>query len=126
MRLSCNRRGYNLVSVIVATAILAIAVTMAASTFISASRVAKGSADFTVASNYAEGVMERIRLEPFDRVKTTNVTNHLPALPSVKCEIEVAAQSPGLKQVTVTCSWAEGRRARHVRFSTLLAKGGVR
>lgn len=121
-----DNRGGTLLSVIVAVVILTIALTMATSSFYSASRLARQSASFTLAGNFTEGVLEKTRSQPFDTIRTTEVATDLPKLPQAHCTVSVTERAAGLKQVTVKCSWLEGKRTRKTEFSTLVAKGGAR
>ena len=68
-----NNRGFTLIAVVVSGVILAIALTAAASAFIGASRLTKHAAQFTVASNFAEGVMEEVRSRPFGQIASADV-----------------------------------------------------
>jgi len=116
-------RGTTLVTVIVSIAILAVALASAASVFISAAKLAKHAANVTSAASFAESVMERVRSQPFASMESADVERGLPNLPGVRCEIAVASPEPGLKQITVTCSWTEGANPYNVRYSTLAAGG---
>ena len=126
MRARSDKRGFTLVAAMVAAVILAIALAAAASAFIGASRLTKQAAQFTVASNFAEGVMEEVRSEPFGQIASADVGTRLPKLPGVKCRVDVMPQGGALKEITVTCSWRLPNRTRSVRFSTLVARGGTR
>lgn len=126
MKKELSNKGMTLISVVVAAGILAVALAMSTSAFISGTRLTHSAADFTRASNFAEGVMERVRSEPFGRIESMDVTNGLPNLPGARCGVEVTSQAPNLKQITVTCSWNDGKRPRRVQFSTLVVKGGER
>ena len=119
-------RGLSLVAVIVSVAILGVALTMATSAFLSSSRLTKQAANFTLASNFAEGVMERVRSQPYGAIASRQVTNGLPKLSGATCEVKVAPQGDSLKQIVVTCAWREGERRRGVKLATLVAKGGSR
>lgn len=119
-----SKRGMALVMVIVSIAILAIALAAAASAFVSASRLTKHAAYQTAASDLAESEMERARSLPFDSIRAANVTTGLQSLPRGKCTVAVEVPEPGLKVITVTCSWVESKTPNHVRFSTLVAGGG--
>jgi Tfp pilus assembly protein PilE len=120
-----SKRGAGLVSVMVAVAILAITLTAATSAFMSASKLTKHAGCFTKASNFAEGVMERVSAQSFGSIRSTEV--HAPAaLPEGKCSVVVAKRDSGLKEITVICSWVEGTTPHKVRFSTLAAEGGRR
>ena len=126
MKTTADNRGMALVSVIVAVAILTIALTMATSTFYSASRLTTHTAGLAVASNFAEGVLEKTISRRFDAIRSHAVTADLPNLPEPTCSVNATPRENGLKEVTVTLSWTENERAREVRFSTLVAKGGRR
>ena len=115
-----------LVSVIVAVAILTVALTMATSSFYSASRLTTHTANLAVASNFAEGVLEKNISRPFDAIRSHAVTADLPNLSEPTCSVNATPRENGLKEVMVTLSWTENERAREVRFSTLVAKGGRR
>lgn len=118
-----SKRGVALVMVIVSIAMLAIALAAAASAFVSASRLTKHAAYVTAASNFAESEMERVRSLPFASIRTASVAG--PAgLPGAKCAVAVAVPEPGLKEITVTCSWVERKIPYYARFSTLAAGGG--
>jgi len=119
-------RGLTLLAVVVAAAIVAIALAAAASGFIGASRLTKQAADFTIASNFAEGVMEEVRSRPYGRIVSGGVHEGLPKLPGVTCAVQAEPQGDALKEVTITCSWRELGRSRAVRFATLVARGGAR
>lgn len=121
-----NNLGIGLISVIVAIAILATATTAAVSVFFSAARLTRLAADFTMASNFAEGVMERVTADPFDDIAAKETTAGLPVLSDAKCLLDVKPAGDGLKEVTVTCSWNEGETRYHITFSTLVARGGAR
>ena len=116
-----NRRGAGLISLIVSISILAVALTAAASVLISASRLTKHAAYVTVASNFAESEIERVRSQPFSSIGTMSVTRGLPKLPRARCDVSVAKPEPGLKEITVICSWVEGKSPYTVRFSTLVS-----
>ena len=118
-----NQRGTTLITVIVSIAILAIALSAAASAFISASRLTKHAANYTTASNFAQSEMERVLTQPFESIRTTEVPKGLPALSDARCVVTVDRPEPLLKQITVTCSWVEGKTAHSVRFSSLAAGG---
>ncbi len=120
------REGLALVSVIVAATIVGIAVSMAATALIGGVRVSQQAAHFTTASSFAEGVLERVRAQPFGPISSGPVTEALPRLAGAQCRIGVTPRGPGLKEVIVTCSWSERGQARSVRLATLIAKGGVR
>jgi hypothetical protein len=113
-----------LVMVIVSISILAIALAAAASAFMSASRLTKHAAYVTAASDLAESEMERARSLPFASIRTANVTTGPQNLPQGKCTVAVASPEPGLKEITVTCSWVERKMLYQVRYSTLAAGGG--
>ena len=119
-----SKRGTALVTVIVSIAILAIALAAAASAFMSASRLTKHAAYVATASNFAESETERVRSLPFDLIKTANITGGLPNLPQSQCAVSVIKPEPGLKEITVTCSWVERKIPYHARLSTLIAGGG--
>ena len=121
-----SRRGTTLVTVMVSGAMLAIALVAAASAFIGAAKLTRHAACFTKASNFAEGVMERTCSQPFGSITTVNVTTGLPDLPQAGCSVSVIQPEAGLKEITVTCSWAEGTKPCRVRFSTLAAGGAGR
>jgi len=121
-----DKRGLALISVIVAVAILTCALTMAVSAFVSAARLTRHAANFTAASNFAEGVMERVKAEPFAGIKTAEVRSGLSTLPQAACTVNVKPAGDGLKEVAVACSWVEAGQRREVRFSTLVAMGGAR
>jgi len=110
--------------VIVSIAMLAIALAAAASAFISASRLTKHAACMTTAGNFAESEMERVRSLPFDSIRTANITRGLTSLPRSQCAVSAIKPEPGLKEITVTCFWVEGKIPYHARFSTLAAGGG--
>jgi|GEM_PF-1371289 len=121
-----NRRsGTSLVSLIVSIAILAVALASAASVLISTTRMTKHAANQSAAASFAESVMEHVRSQPFASIGSVNVTRGLPNLPGVRCAVEVTSPERRLKQITVTCSWAERANPYSVRYSTLLA-GGMR
>jgi len=120
-----NRRGIAIITVIVSMAIIAVALTMAVSAFVSATRLTRHAANFTLASNFAEGALERARSQPFDSIRTMSISD-LPKLPEVKCDLSVTSLENGLKNLTVTCAWTEGTRPCRVVFSTLVARGGSR
>ena len=119
-----SKRGMALVMVIVSIAILAIALAAAASAFMSASRLTKHAGYVAAASNLAESEMERVRSQPFASIGTANITRNLPSLPQSQCAVSVIKPEPGLKEITVTCSWVERKIPYHARFSTLVAGGG--
>lgn len=121
--ISKNQRGVGLISVMVSIVILLTALSLITSTFVGASRLTHRAANFTSAGNFAESVMERVTSQPYDRVVATKITNGLPKLPGVQCDIAVRNTGDGLKEVTVTCSWLEGQTPRRTEFSTLMAKG---
>lgn len=114
-----------MVSVMVAVAILAIALVGATSGFMSASKLVKHASCFTAASNFAEGVMERVSSQSFGSIRSTNVAAPA-ALPAAECSVSVTKRGAGLKEIVVTCSWVEGTTPCRVRFSTLSAEGGRR
>ena len=118
-----NRSGETIITLIVSIAILAVALAGAASVFISASKLTRHAANMTAAANFAESAIEHVRSEPFASIKTVNVTRGLPKLPGVRCAAAVASPEPGLKEITVTCSWAEGQTPYSVRLATLVAGG---
>jgi len=124
MKTPHSARGVTLISVMVSVAILAIALAMAASAFIGAARLTRQAADFARAGEFAEGVMERVRLQPFDSVRSVAVVKGLPDLPRARCEVRVTLREPALKEVTVMCSWHDDDRARNVRYCTLIAQSG--
>jgi hypothetical protein len=121
-----DNRGVGLVSLMVGVAILVIALTMAASTFYSASRLTRQAASFTQASNFAEGVLEQTASQPFNSIRTNEIAADIHGVSNARCMVGVIAREPGLKEVTVTCSWKEDSRQRNVRLATLVAKGGLR
>lgn len=121
-----SRRGLTLASVMAAAAVLAIALTMTTSAFISAARLTACAANLTAASNFVEGVMERTISMPFDRVASVQVTADLPELPQARCRVEVTPHGERLKEVSVICDWVENGRPRKVTLSTLVARGGLR
>jgi len=118
-----DNRGAGLIGVMVSIAILMIALTAAVSSFYSASRLTKEVNSLSIASNFAEGVMERTTALPFDQIITSEVTDRLPELPEVSCNVNVKPCGNGLKEVTVTCKWIEMKRERTTGFSTLIARG---
>lgn len=120
-----SRRGATLISLMVSIAILAVALAAAASAFISAARLTKQAGHYTAASNFAQSIMEREMAQPFNSIRTGSVTDHLPNLPNAACGVTVDRPEPLLKQVTITCSWTEGRSPRTLRLCTLVA-GGAR
>ncbi len=120
-----DRRGAGLVAVMVSVTVLAIALTAATSAFMSASRLTRHAAHFARASNYAEGVMERVSSQPFRSIKNTDIEAPA-ALPGGQCVVSVTDRKGGLKEVTVTCSWVEGETSHRARFSTLVAEGQQR
>jgi type II secretory pathway pseudopilin PulG len=121
-----SSKGIALVSVIVAAAILGIAISLAATSLISGARVARQAANITAASNFAEGILERVRSQPYGSISSREITDELPDLPSARCEVKVTPRGAGLKEVTVTCSWQEAQRPRSVKLATLVASRGVR
>lgn len=121
-----NNRGFGLAGLMIGVVILLIALTMAASSFYSASRLTRQASSFTKASNFAEEVIERVRLQPYASIHTTEIKTGIPKLHDTRCMANVKEREPGLKEVTVTCSWLEGTRHREVRFSTLVARGRMR
>jgi hypothetical protein len=121
-----DERGTGLISVMVSMVILLVALSMITSTFMGASRLTHRAANFTSAGSFAEGVMERMTSQPFDRVAATKVTNGLPRLPGAECAVSVRDAGDGLKEITVTCSWLEGQQRRKTAFSTLMARGDRR
>lgn len=118
-----NRRGMALITLLASIAILAIALAGAASVFVSASRLTKHAACVTTASNCAESQMERLRSQSFGSIRTTSVNAGLPKLPGARCDVSVTTPEPGLKEITVSCSWTEGKRPYTVRLSTLRSGG---
>jgi hypothetical protein len=121
-----ENKGFSLVSVVVAGAIVGIALALAASALIGGSRLSQQAVRFTAASNFTEGVLERVTAKPFESISARTVTDHMPTLPGARCEISVTPRGEGLKEVLVTCSWRERDRPRSVRLGTLVAKGGAR
>jgi type II secretory pathway pseudopilin PulG len=121
-----DERGTGLISVMVAMVILLVALSMITSTFFGASKLTRRAANFTAAGNFAEGVMERVTSQPFDRVITTKVTDGLPRLSGADCAVGVRDTGEGLKEITVTCSWSEGDQRRKTALSTLMARGDRR
>lgn len=119
-------RGFSLISVVVAGAIVGVALVLAASALIGSARLSRQAMHLTTASNFAEGVLESVRSQPFESISTRPVTDDLPSLPGARCDIGVTPRGTGLKEVLVTCSWREMDRPRSVRLATLVAKGGVR
>lgn len=117
-----NNRGLTLVAVMVGGAIIMVALAIAVSAFFSASRLTRNAAYFTRAGNFAEGVMEQVRSEPYDRLVSRAVKENLPDLPGARCEIVVSEREVGLKEARVICSWKEGDRERSVHYSTLAAR----
>lgn len=115
-----------MITLIVSIAILATALTAAASAFISASKLTRHAANYTAASNFAQSEMERVISRPFDSIRTSDVSKNLPTLAGVHCAVAVESPEPQLKQITVTCSWTEGKTPHNVRLSTLAAGGGRR
>jgi len=116
-------RGATLISLIVSIAILAVALAGAASVFVSASKLTRHAANMTAAGSFAESVMEHIRSQAFGSIKSVGVTRGLPKLHSARCEVSAVARERGLKEITVTCSWVEGKSSYSVRFATLVAGG---
>lgn len=116
-------RGTSLITLIVSIAILAVALAAAASVFVSASKLTKHAANTASAASFAESAMEHVRSEPFASIKSVDVTRGLPNLPEVRCGVTVTSREPGLKQITVTCSWSEGGTPYSVCYSTLAAGG---
>lgn len=121
-----DRRGTTLLTVVVSIAILSVALTMTTSAFFSASRLTRQAADFARASSFAESVLERVRVQPFESIATSQVTNGLPSLIDARCSIDVKAPEPGLKEITVTCAWTSGEKQRQAAISTIVAKGALR
>ncbi len=118
-----NRRGSTLISLLVSIAILAIALAAAASAFISASKLTKHASDYTTISNFTQSAMEHTIAQPFSSIRTSSVSKGLPKLPNTACRVDVKETEPLLKQVTVTCTWTEGKAPRSMRLSTLVAGG---
>jgi type II secretory pathway pseudopilin PulG len=118
-----RRRGTTLITLIVSIAILGVALATAASVFVSASKLTKHAANMASASSFAESVMEHVRSQPFGSIRSVDVTRGLPKLPGVRCAVAVRSPESGLKEITVTCSWAEGDNPYSVRYSTLAAGG---
>ncbi len=116
-------RGTTLITLIVSIAILAVALASAASVFISASKLTKHAANTTSAAGFAESVMEHVRSQPFASIESVDVKRGLPNLPGIRCAVAVKSPEPGLKEITVTCSWAEGANPYSLRYSTLAAGG---
>lgn len=114
-----------MISVMVSASILAVALALAASAFIGAARLTRQAADFARAGEFAAGVTERARLQPFDSLASRSVVEGLPDLPEARCEVRVARREPALKEVTVVLSWRDEDRARKVEYSALVAKGEV-
>lgn len=121
-----HNRGFAIVSVVAAVVILAVALTSAVSVYVSASRLGKKANELTTASNYVEGVLERAKSTPYDAVVSASIVEGLPKLPGATCEMKVEQPEPGLKSVTVTCSWRDGKRTRTASLATLIARGGTR
>jgi type II secretory pathway pseudopilin PulG len=116
-------RGATLIALIVSIAILAVALAGAASVFVSASKLTRHAGNMAAAASFAESSMEHVRSQPFASIKSAGITRGLPKLPAVRCAISVISPEPGLKQIVVTCTWAERANDYSVRFATLVAGG---
>ncbi|MDO8589375.1 MAG: hypothetical protein Q7T82_20320 [Armatimonadota bacterium] len=121
-----GERGTALISVIMSIVILMIALSMVTSVFFSASRLTRRAADFSAASNFAEGVLERVTAEPFNRAQTAEIRNDLPKLPGAECFVAVRQLEDGLKEVTVSVSWTQEKQRQKTTLSTLVARGAIR
>lgn len=118
-----SNRGIGLVATIAAIAILVVALTAGVSTFVGSSSLVRQANDLDAASNFAEGVMEQVRAQPYTRIQSAEMTSELPKLPGARCEVEVKETAPGLKEIVVRFIWSEKKRERSVVFSTLVARG---
>lgn len=121
-----GKRGTTLVTVMVSVAILGITLAAATSAFIGAAKLTKHAGCVSAASNFAEGVMERVSAQPYASIQSANVRTALPRLPEAACSVAVTKREAGLKEVTVTCSWVEAGSPFRVQFATLAAEGGPR
>jgi hypothetical protein len=115
-----------LLSVVVSAVIVSVAMLMMATTFHASSQMSKQSAGYIQATNFIEGVLEEVRLRPYDDVVSMHVTEGLPKLPEALCVVEASPREAGLKEVIVRCSWRSGELRRETKLSTLVAKGGAR
>jgi type II secretory pathway pseudopilin PulG len=125
MKTARDNKGIGLVALIAAIAILAIALSAGVTAFIGSSNLMKQANNLDVASNFAEDVIEHVRVQPFTTIVSTDITANLPSLPNARCHVDVKVIEKDLKEIIVTFTWLERARERKVSYATLVA-GGAR
>lgn len=118
-----RQKGTTLLSVMVSSGIILVALTIAVTAFYSSSRLNKQSNSFVQASNFAESMMEKTIDLPYSKMQPRSVSEGAPKLPEFACRIVVTPKDAGLKEVTVVCSWLSGNLHRETKLSTLVASG---
>ena len=119
-----SKKGFSLIELMVAVAILAIAVLGIFLAFSSAWMGMAEGRDITVATNYARGEMEAIKNKPFETLSTEETTNYegkFSISTSITNEIIDGEARTDLKRVTTTVSW-ERRKGenREVKLEMLI------
>jgi len=115
-----SKKGFSLIELMVAVAILAIAVLGIFLAFSSAWMGMAVGRDITVATNYARGEMEAIKNKPFETLSTEEPANYTEGKFSISTniinEIIGDVERNDLKRVITTVSWED----REVKLEMLI------
>ena len=109
-----GQRGFSLIEVLVAFAILALIITMSLAAFLERNRRLQDASELIRAYQCLANEAEVWRRVPFDAVRPaagfTSDTMVLLPLDSPTTEVEVVTANPSRKDVTLIVRWRDGKR----------------
>jgi prepilin-type N-terminal cleavage/methylation domain-containing protein len=125
-------RGFTLVEIVVAVAILAFALCSILATYVTCFVLMATSKNINIATNAAMGVMEEIRTAPFTQLDQVGLpcdwvghyhgcTFNVAGLPLGAGIIAVDNTNPDLLNVTVAVTWNQSGRIMSTTLVTLVA-----
>jgi len=122
-----RRRGYSLIELMVAMAILAIIITTTLAAFMYRERRMKQAGNLIRAYQCLANEAEYVRRLPFDDVRSasfgTDTTVLAPLAPSF-AGIEVVEAGTDRKNVTLVIRWQEARRDKEAKLGLIRTKTG--
>lgn len=125
-----RERGFSLVEIMVAFLIITIVITVSLTAFLQRNAKLQQASELVLAYQALANEAEYQRRVPFNQLKNAKSfaesnTEILAPLPDVGTAIKVEKSKPGVKDVTLTVRWGNGKREARLMLKRVDTGGGT-